>query len=359
MCLFRKIRMTKQNHSIIYSSPEPVPNFRGDGDSAGNILVTGGSGLVGSELIAQLLAAENKVKAIYNKTPLPDFKSKNLTSFKCDILDTSQLEHAMEGITKVYHCAAIVSLSSKNKDELFAVNIDGTTNIVNAAIDARVKKLLYVSSVAALGRLREGQNVTEEMYWTEDTNNSNYGKSKFLAEMEVWRGIGEGLDAVIVNPSLILGGTNWNKGSMEIFKTAFEEFPWYTEGISGFVDVRDVAKAMILLMESGITSQRFILNAENIPYKNVFSEIARSFGKKPPYKKVTPFLAELVWRLEALKTRFTGREHLLNKETARTGQTRVYFDNTKIKKSLPGFSFRPITQTINDTCATLKQINHL
>ena len=343
--------MTKQDHPNIYSPS--------GGGSIGDILVTGGSGLVGSELIMQLLAAGNKVKAIYNKTPLADFKSKNLTTFKCDILDTSTLEYAMEGITKVYHCAAIVSLNSKNKDKLFAVNIDGTTNIVNAAIDAGVKKLLHVSSVAALGRLREGQHVTEEMYWTEETNNSDYGKSKFLAEMEVWRGIGEGLQAVIVNPSIILGGTSWNKGSMEIFKSAFEEFSWYTEGISGFVDVRDVAKVMILLMDSGITNQRFILNAENIPYKNVFSEIARSFGKKPPYKKVTPFLAELVWRLEALKTRFTGREHLLNKETACTALAKVYFDNTKIKKSLPGFSFRPITQTINDTCATLKQVNHL
>ena len=344
--------MTKQDDTNIYSSS-------GDEINIGNILVTGGSGLVGSELIAQLLAAGNRVKAIYNKTPLPDFKSKNLIPFKCNILDTSMLEYAMEGITKVYHCAAIVSFNSKKKDELFAVNIEGTTNIVNAAIDAGVKKLLHVSSVAALGRLREGQQVTEEMYWTEDTNNSNYGKSKSLAEMEVWRGIGEGLQAVIVNPSIILGGTNWNKGSMEIFKTAFKEFPWYAEGISGFVDVRDVAKAMILLMDSGITNQRFILNAENVSYKNVFSEIARSFGKKPPYKRVTPFLAEIVWRVEALKTRFTGKRYLLNKETARTARARVYFDNTKIKKSLPGFSFRPITQTINDTCATLKLINHL
>ncbi len=344
--------MTKQNHPNIHLPPA-------DESSNPDILVTGGSGLVGSELILQLLAAGNKVRAINNKTPLTDYNNKNLTSFKCNILDTSMLAYAMKGVTKVYHCAAVVSLSSKNKDELFAVNIEGTTNIVNAAIDAGVKKLLHVSSIAALGRLREGQHVTEEMYWTEETNNSNYGKSKFLAEMEVWRGIGEGLQAVIVNPSLILGGTDWNKGSMEIFKTAFEEFPWYTEGISGFIDVRDVAKAMILLMESDITDQRFILNAENLPYKDVFSDIARSFRKKPPHKKVTPFLAELVWRLEALKTLFTGREHLLTKETARTGQAKVYFDNTKIKTSLPGFSFMPVIQTINDTCATLKQINHL
>jgi nucleoside-diphosphate-sugar epimerase len=344
--------MTKHNHSDTHSFLE------NESDNP-DILVTGGSGLVGSELILQLLAAGNKVRAIYNKTPLSDYNDKNLTSFKCNILDVSMLEYAMKGISKVYHCAAVVSLSSKNKDALFAINVEGTANIVNTAIEAGVKKLLHVSSVAALGRLREGQHVTEEMYWTEETNNSNYGKSKYLAEMEVWRGIGEGLQAVIVNPTLILGGTNWNTGSMEIFKTAFEEFPWYTEGISGFIDVRDVAKAMILLMESGITDQRFILNAQNLPYKDVFSDIARSFRKKPPHKKVTPFLAELVWRLEALKTLFTGREHLLTKETARTGQAKVYFDNSKIKKNLPGFSFRPITQTINDTCATLKRINHL
>ena len=323
------------------------------------ILVTGGSGLVGSELISQLLAQGNKVKAIYNSTPLSVINNENLFPVNCDILDTSALEEAMQNVTQLYHCAAIVSFNKKDKNKLFKINIDGTANVVNAALDAGVKKMVHVSSVSALGRIRQDNIVTEEMNWTEETSNSVYGKSKYLGEMEVWRGIGEGLQAVIVNPSLILGGGDWNKGSSEIFKSVYNEFPWYSDGVTGVVDVRDVAKAMILLMNSEINKQRFIINAENISYKEIFSGIAKCFEKKSPQKKVTPSLASIVWRLEAIKSMFTGREPLVTKETARTALAKVYFDNSKILKALQGFQFTPISETIQYTCATLLQINHL
>jgi dihydroflavonol-4-reductase len=322
------------------------------------ILVTGGSGLVGSELISQLLAEGNIVKAIYNNTPLT-IVQQNLIAVKCDILDTSSLEDAMEGVTQLYHCAAIVSFNKKNKNNLFKINIEGTANVVNAAIDAGVKKMVHVSSVSALGRIRENKVITEEMNWAEETSNSLYGKSKYLGEMEVWRGIGEGLQAVIVNPSIILGGGNWDTGSSAIFKSAYNEFPWYTEGVTGVVDVRDVARAMILLMNSEINKQRFILSAENISYKEVFTKIATCFNKKPPHKKVTPFIASIVWRMEAVKSMFTKKEALVTKETARTGLAKVYFNNSKILKALPDFTFTPIDETIKNTCATLRGINHL
>ena len=234
------------------------------------ILVTGGSGLVGSELISQLLAQDSKVKAIYNSTPLT-ISHQNLTTINCDIMDTAALEEEMQGITRIYHCAGIVSFNKKNKNNLLKVNIEGTANVVNAALDAGVKKIIHVSSVSALGRIRENETITEEMNWTEETSNSLYGKSKYLGELEVWRGIGEGLEAVIVNPSIILGGNDWSKGSSEIFKSVYNEFPWYTEGITGVVDVRDVARAMILLMNSEINRERFILNAENLSYKKIFT----------------------------------------------------------------------------------------
>ncbi len=323
------------------------------------ILVTGGSGLVGSELITQLLSRGSKVRATYHTTPLPDFKSQSVTPVKCDILDTSRLETVMQGITQVYHCAAVVSFDKRMKNEVYAVNTEGTTNVVNACLDAGVKKLLHVSSVAALGGVNRGPKVTEDSCRTLEKNSGFYARSKFLAEMEIWRGIGEGLQAVIVNPSTILGGNNWDRSSAKIFKTAFQEFPWYTDGVTGFVDVRDVARAMILLMDSAIVNERFILNAENVPFKNIFSDIAGCFGKKPPRKKVTPFLAEIVWRLEALKSFFTGKEHLLNKETAHKALARVYFDNTKIKESLPGFTFRPVKETIKDTCLALHRLTGL
>ena len=231
--------------------------------------------------------------------------------------------------------------------------------MVNAAIDAGVKKMVHVSSVSALGRIREGETVTEEMIWTEENSNSAYGKSKYLGEMEVWRGIGEGLEAVIVNPSLILGAGNWNMGSSEIFKSAYKEFPWYTEGVSGFVDVRDVARAMILLMNSEIINERFIINGHNSSYKNVFTLMANCFGKEPPHKKVTPTIASLVWRWEALKSSISRKDPLLTKETVRTAQARVYFDNNKLKTNLPELKFYPLEETIRHTCDQLRLINHL
>jgi nucleoside-diphosphate-sugar epimerase len=318
------------------------------------ILVTGGAGLIGNELIKQLLNTGEKVKAIYHSAPI-SFSHPSLEIVQCDILDVTALEEAMERITHVYHCAALVSYDPKDKEQLLKINIEGTANVVNACIDAGIEKLVHVSSVAALGRIREEEIVTEKMNWTEETNNSTYGKSKYYGEMEVWRGIGEGLKGVIVNPSLILGGDNWETGSSAIFKNVYNEFPWYTEGISGFVDVRDVARAMILLMNSEITSERFILNGENLSYREIFSSIAKCFGKKPPSKKVTLFLAELIWRLEAIKTRFTGKKHLLTKETARTAQAKVYFDNSRILRALPQFHFTQIKDTIEFTCQRMKE----
>jgi nucleoside-diphosphate-sugar epimerase len=318
------------------------------------ILVTGGSGLVGNELIKQLLASGEKVRAIYHSTPV-SISHPDLEIAECDILDVVALEEIMHSVTHVYHCAAIVSFDPKDKRKMLRLNIEGTSNVVNACIDSEIKKVVHVSSVAALGRMREDETVTEKMNWTEETGNSVYGKSKYFAETEVWRGIAEGVKAVIVNPSLILGGDNWENGSSAIFKNAYNEFKWFTNGVSGFVDVRDVARAMILLMNSEITAERFILNGENLPYRQIFSSISKCFGKKPPHKKVTPFLAELIWRVEELKTMFTGEKHLLTKETARTAQAKVYFDNSKFLKAFPGFEFYKIEETIEFTCATLKE----
>ena len=319
------------------------------------ILVTGGSGLVGKELITQLLAQGKKVRAIYNKTALPLFQSQNLEQVQCDILDVSGLEEAMKDVVQLYHCAAIVTFNPKRRMEMFKVNVDGTTNVVNVALEAGVKKMVHVSSVAALGRIRKDVLINETMNWTPETSNSAYGQSKFMAEMQVWRGISEGLDAVMVNPVIILGAGNWNDGSSKIFQSVYNEFPWYSEGTTGFVDVRDVANVMIRLMESNISAERFILSAENRIYGDVLKLIAAAFGKKPPYKKVTPFISSMVWRMEAIRSRLTGKEPLITKETARTALAKVNFDNTKLNKFLPDFRYRKIEETIIDTCKAFQQ----
>ena len=319
------------------------------------ILVTGGAGLLGKELIAQLLLQGKKVRAIYNRTELADFQNTNLQQMQCNILDVVGLEEAMKGVEYIYHCAAVISFNPRRKEEMFKINIEGTANVVNAALDAGIKKMVYVSSVAALGRIRENEPINESMNWTEETSNSAYGQSKYLAEMQVWRGIGEGLNAVIVNPVIIFGAGEWNSGSSQIFKNVYKEFPWYTNGSTGFVDVRDVVKAMIELMNSDITAERFIISAENRTYADVFNLIAKAFGKKPPQKKVTPLLAKIVWRLEAIKSFFTAKDPLLTRETAATAMTKANFDNSKLKKYLPGFTYRKIEDSIADTCTALQQ----
>ena len=323
------------------------------------ILVTGAAGLVGSHLIKALVAQGKSVRALYRSEIPSSHELNNVDWFNADILDIVALEEAMIGITQVYHCAAIVSFTAKNKKSLHHTNIEGTANIVNACLNANIEKLLFVSSVAALGRIREDQAINETMNWTEETSNSEYGKSKYLAELEVWRGMGEGLKVVVVNPVIILGASDWSKGSTAIFKSAYDEFPWYTEGSSGFVDVLDVVEAMILLMESSICDQRFILSGENLPYRDIFTMIANAFHKKAPHKKVTALLAEIVWRFEGIKGRITGKSPLLTKETSITARATVHFDNSKLLKALPQFQYRNMQTSINRICSELKKMYQL
>jgi nucleoside-diphosphate-sugar epimerase len=318
------------------------------------ILVTGGTGLVGSELIKQLIAQGKPVKAIFRSNisgHLSEEENKKVEWAKGDIADMFSLEDAMRGIQQVYHCAAIVSFNPKKREELFNTNVEGTANVVNACLTCGIQKLVHVSSVSALGRIRKGDTVTEASQWSEETNNSAYGKSKYYAELEVYRGIAEGLKAVVINPTIILGFANWNDGSSAIFKKAYEDFPWYTNGITGFVDVRDVATAMIQLMDSDISGEKFILCAENRTYRDMFSMAANGFGKKPPHREAKKWMGAILWRLDKLKSILTGSNPLLTKETTRTAQAKVYFDNSKILTALPFFQFRKMEDTIKDTCA--------
>lgn len=318
------------------------------------IVVTGASGLVGSHVVKELSKKHSNIIALYNSSA----PSKELLSLaqwkKADILDGIVIEEIFSNAKQVYHCAAIVSFSPKEIILMNQINIEGTKNVVNACINCGVEKLVHVSSVAALGRIRPGEQISESMNWTEDTSNSEYGKTKYLSEMEVWRGIGEGLKAVIVNPSIILGSGNWNSGSTAIFKNVYNEFPWYTNGSSGFIDVSDLAKAMIALMESDINAERFILSAWNLTYKNVFDEIAKNFNKKKPTKEVTPFIAAIVWRFEYFKSLFTKQNPLLTKETAATALTKVNYDNTKLVSALPEFAYSNFEQSIQKICEELK-----
>ena len=317
------------------------------------ILVTGATGLVGSHLIQQLINNNQSVRALYRNT-IPTYNGAEKVDWvKGDILDINSLEDSLQNVQQVYHCAAIISFNPSKRNELFKVNIEGTANVVNACIDKGIKKLLFVSSVAALGRIRVDKSIDETMNWTPETSNSEYGKTKYLAELEVWRGMGEGLEVAVVNPVIILGAGDWNSGSSSIFKSAYDEFPWYTSGMSGFVDVLDLVNAMIAIMQSTITGERFIISGHNAYYKEVFALIAKYFNKKVAHKKVTSFIAAIVWRLESIKAIFTGKDPLLTKETAKTAQAVVRFDNNKLLNLFPDFTFTPLEKSIERVCAEL------
>ena len=286
------------------------------------VLVTGGTGFLGSYIIKQLVEKGYAVRAIRRTNKLPFWISKdvfNNTSagsvewIDGDVLDVVALQDAMEGIDAIIHSAAVVSFATRDRKNMYQVNVEGTANVVNMALEKNVRRLVHISSVAALGRTASGGHVNEEKQWEESKVNTHYAKSKFKAELQVWRGINEGLEGVILNPSTILGYGDWHSSSCEIFKNIYEGFNWYTSGINGFVEVEDVARAAILLMESNISEQRFIVSGDTWSFQKLQDTIADGFGKKRPTKKATPLLMAFAWRMEKLKSLFTGKNHYSQK----------------------------------------------
>ena len=279
----------------------------------------------------------------------------NLHWVIADILDVPSIEEALTEVDEVYHCAAIVSFLQKDHAKMMDVNVEGTINMVNTALQKGIKKFCHVSSIAALGRGVSGDHISEKAKWIESKNNSNYAVSKHKAEMEVWRAAEEGLHVVIVNPGVILGTGDWNKGSCKLFKLVWKGMPFYTYGVGGYVDVKDVARAMIGLMEKNISRERFILVGENLVMKNYLDAVAENFGKKKPTMEAGKILSQLAWIVDGLKGLLTGKEPALTKETARASQNKFYYSSEKIIEKLD-FPFTPMNETIKEICTNfLKQ----
>ncbi|HLK30951.1 MAG TPA: NAD-dependent epimerase/dehydratase family protein [Puia sp.] len=318
------------------------------------VFVTGGTGFLGSYIIKELVEKNYAVRAIRRSKKIPFYISPEILNkvewIDGDVLDVVTLEEAMTGADAVIHAAAKVSFQPKERKEMYKTNIEGTANVVNTALSLNIKKMVHVSSIAALGRTMEGEKVDETKQWKDSKHNTNYAISKYHGEMETWRAIGEGLNAVIVNPSTVIGFGDWNTTSCAIFKTVYDQLPWYTNGINGFIDVEDAAKAIGRLMENDITNERFILSGETSSFREVFNLIADEFGKRHPTMEATPFLAAIAWRIEKIKSMFTGKPSILTKESAMLAMTKTYFDNSKILKALPDFSFTPLQQTIKKAC---------
>jgi len=319
------------------------------------ILVTGGTGFLGSELIKQLTDSGLAVRALKRKTSsIPSIIDNNplIDWFEADINEPATLEDAFVGITKVFHCAAFVSFNPKDKKQLFHVNIEGTSNLVNLCVENNCR-LLHVSSVAALGIAKKGKQITEQDFWEYDAKAHAYGLSKYEGEMEVWRGITEGLDAVIVNPSVIIGKNAGFEGSGAIFKLVKGGFPFYTDGASGFVDVEDVAKAMMLLMENPVSGERYIISSDNYHYEDLFAEIARGFDVKAPKKEAKPWMLGIAWRALKFFSFFTGKQPSITKDAAKSSLSLSYYSNEKVIAAT-GIQFKPIDQSIQEITQYLK-----
>ena len=335
------------------------------------IFVTGGTGLVGAHLLFELTAAGKRVKALkretsnlqqvlktfsyYSETPKELF---NLIEWvDGDILDYFSLEKMLAGVTEIYHCAAIVSFNTNERQKMITNNVEGTSNLVNAAIENGVKKICHVSSIAALGRLDDHQLVTEQTNWVPTKKISGYSESKFFSEVEIWRGIEEGLDAVIVNPSIIFGPANWETGSAKMFKTIWDGMKFYTKGVTGYVDVKDVVRAMILLMDETnfetAKNQRFLLNAENVSFQNVFCQIADALEKPRPKYFASNSVLKLVWRAAKIAGWITGKPSALTRDVVANSNTVNNFDGSKIVKQF-NFNYLPISESIKQTAAFLK-----
>ncbi|SHI45736.1 NAD-dependent epimerase/dehydratase family protein [Flavobacterium terrae] len=311
------------------------------------ILVTGATGLVGSHLVLHLLEQGHNVRALYRteenigraRQVFDYYKKGDLFSkinwFHADIVEVPSLNDAFIGIEYVYHCAALVSFNPDDEDKLRKINIEGTANVVNFCLHQKIKKLCFVSSIAALGDLLEGETVvTESTEWNPEVLHSDYAISKYGAEMEVWRGQQEGLDVVVVNPGVILGPFFWTEGSGEIYQKVKKGMPFYTKGVTGFVCVTDVIKAMVTLMNSEIKNEKFTLVSENLSYEYLVFKIANCFKVSEPKIYANRFITSFGWRVDWLMHLLFGKKRLLTKNIARSLHSIDIYSNEKILKEL-------------------------
>lgn len=326
------------------------------------ILVTGGTGFLGAHLLYHLVNSGKSVRALkriesytnltekifsyYSEDPQQLFNK--IDWVEGDILDYDSLVDAFSDIDYLYHTAAVVSFHSNDKHQLIRTNIDGTANVVNAAIEQNVKKLCYVSSIGALGREDATGLVNEETPYRPSSKSSVYGKSKYEAEREVWRGMAEGLDAVIVNPSIIVGPGEWRQGSSQMFQTMWNGLKFYTSGTNGFIDVNDVANAMIVLMEGEYSNERFVLSSENVGYKQFFEWMADAMGIARPKYKAGPILSNIGSIALKIKGLVSDSNHTITRETARTANQKYQYSSGKFLKATR-MSFIPVKESVEKT----------
>lgn len=330
------------------------------------ILVTGATGLLGAHVVVNLISNGHKVRAMYRNASKKHVIEQLLLHYNCanksellaliewfqgDILDVQSVENAVKDCSAIIHCAGMVSFATRDFSELFEVNRTGTANMVNEALAAKTSYFIHVSSTSAIGSdtlINDGVK-RESNHWNANEKTSGYGVSKYSAEKEVWRGVEEGLSAVIVNPSVFFGPGNWSESSLSLFQTLQNGLLFYTRGGNAFVDVRDVSVLIGRLLEKKVTNERFLIAGHNLLFNDLFSQIAEELKVKPPRVLARKFLTEIAWRVVGVAAFILGKKPAITKDAVRGSHSITQFSSEKIKSLFPDFEFIPIKETIKNT----------
>ena len=327
------------------------------------ILVTGGTGFVGTYLLYELLKGNSSIKSTYRKEKNKElteefFKLKDLNHpklfnkiiwVKMDLTEMSSLDELYSGINIIYHCAAFVSLAKRHKNLLMETNVEGTSNIINYAIKHKIKKILFISSIASIGAKDYDSIINEDHSWNHKINHTDYALSKYKSELEVWRGSQEGVPAVIVNPGFIIGSHFWNRSSSSIFKRIYNGLKFYPTGKISLVSVEDVVIASIKLMNSKIQNERFILVSENMNYKEFLDLISKNLGKsltKYPLKKP---LLYIIYFFDIILSFLRIKKRFMSKALISTFNNNQEFNGNKIKKFI-SFRYEKIDKKVKEIC---------
>lgn len=322
------------------------------------ILLTGATGFLGKHLVDELLAAGYELRLLVRNPAKRKLPWKSMVEIaEGDINDTDSLSQAMEGVQTVIHAAAIVSFWKKRRDEIMKVNVEGTANIVNACLDFEVEQLIHISSIAAMGKGDVKKVITENTAWVPNKHNSQYAVSKYKAELEVHRGIAEGLNAIMVNPGVILGPDDqWDQGTPKMFSITDKGLKYYNRGGSGWVGVNDVTQAILILLNQHVEpGNRFLLVAENLTQHEIFSEIAVQLGKKAPHIALSPTLTLFAGYVSEFMANFSGKEPIITSQSMRNSGRRYQYDGSKITKL--GLEYTPIKEVIRETVAAYRKTN--
>ncbi|MDR2121603.1 MAG: NAD-dependent epimerase/dehydratase family protein [Flavobacteriaceae bacterium] len=327
------------------------------------VLVTGGTGLVGSYVLLQLTRKKKQVKAlVLGNASKEEEKAEVYRLFKIyepeeyqqlydsiqwvegNLLDVSSLEQAFTGVSQVYHIAGMTTFDERESSLQYKVNVEGTKNMLNLSFERKIEKFCFMSSVATLDLLPKQSFITEESKWNPKAIHSSYDSTKHEAETEVWKASEKGLKVIVAHPGVVLGSSNWEKNGGLLYKLSLREKAFYTSGMAAYIDAEDVAEICIRLMEdSSIVNERFILINENMPFEKIV-QFLRKFYDKPLAKKIPDIWLGKLSFLSRIFARIANKQ-VVSKAEMNTLILKDKYSNEKIKKTLK-YTFIPIEETL-------------